>query len=288
MRSLFLVLLLFAAPLQAKTLVASIEPLAMLAREVLGEHVEVRTLLLPNQTPHATAFTPSQMQLLRGADLVLWLGADAEPYLAGLMAHRSGGAVALLDLPEVLTLAVSEEDGHGHDAAGLDPHLWLSPANMAALARALPAHAATLAVPRHELVRRTADFEAQLLEAQRAVRQRLRPVAQRPWLSYHDPWRYFYQSVGLSEPLVVSGTEEAGASSRHFAVLVKRMDERKVGCAIAEPEARRALMARLCGEETCRIAEADPLGRDQQGGGYTDFIVHLGELFADCLAAPAR
>lgn len=288
MRSLFLVLLLFVAPLQAKTLVASIEPLAMLAREVLGEDVEVHTLLLPNQTPHATAFTPSQMQLLRGADLVLWLGADAEPSLADLVGRRDSAAVALLDLPAVEVLGSAEEDDHGHGALGLDPHLWLSPINMAALARALPEHAATLGLERQALVQRVTGFEAKLTEARRTVRQRLEPMAQRPWLSYHDPWRYFYRSVGLSEPLVVSRTAEAGASSRHFALLVERMSNRKVACAVAEPEARRALMARLCREDDCRIVEADPLGRDRQGATYTAFIVHLGELFADCLVVPAR
>lgn len=288
MRSLFLVLLLFVAPLQAKTLVASIEPLAMLAREVLGEDVEVHALLLPNQTPHATAFTPSQMQLLRAADLVLWLGADAEPYLADLVGRRDSAAVALLDLPAVEVLGITEEDDHGHGAAGLDPHLWLSPANMAALARALPDHAAALALPRQALARRVTAFEAKLMETRRIVRQRFEPVAQRPWLSYHDPWRYFYRSVGLSAPLVVSGTAEAGASSRHFAVLVERMREKKVACAVAEPEARRALMARLCREDDCRIVEADPLGRDQKNSGYTDFFEHLGELFVGCLTTPDR
>src|SRR5690606_41612229 len=80
---LFLLMWSWVSLAQAVTVVASIEPLAMLAREVLGDQAEVSTLLLPNQTPHFAAFTPGQARQVRDAELVIWLGHEAEPNVEG-------------------------------------------------------------------------------------------------------------------------------------------------------------------------------------------------------------
>lgn len=298
---LTILVLLLAAPASARTVVASIEPLALLAREVLGERATVETLLRPGQTPHFAAFTPSQARALREADLVLWLGAEAEPHLADLLRRSGAPALAVLDLDGVRRLVGGHDhahdadndqpgagDRHAHAAAAHDhdhapasadhpdPHLWLSPRNMGLLARAL---AAEFNLGEAAL----AAFEQRLAATVAEVRATLAPVADRAWLSYHDPWRYLTEAVGLTPPLVISESLQSDTSSRHFATLVTEMEARRVRCAIAEPEARLALMRRLCRGD-CRLEPLDPLGRAGETAGYTGFLRHLGERFAACLA----
>lgn len=271
---------------QARTVVASVEPLAMLAREVLGDRAEVSTLLRPDQTPHFASFTPSQAREVRDADLILWLGEEAEPHLAGLLARTKAKNLALLSVRGVQRLGGGHAHDDGHDHRGspaygeegtLDPHLWLSPGNMRALARAL--------VEELELKdEAVAVFERDLAQAVQGIKEELAPFRDTPWLSYHDPWHYFRQAVGLSAPLVVSEGLQSDTSSRHFAELAGAMQAKRVGCAIAEPEARLSLMQRLCSEDLCQVQALDPLGRDAETSTYTAFLRHLGDSFRHCLA----
>jgi len=289
MRYLLVPLLLaLCAPLPARTLVASVEPLAMVLRDLYGDSAEVVTLLEANQNPHNPMLSPRQMLTLRGADLLVWLGEAAEPAVASLVTRRDGESLALLSLPDVTRREGAHRhggeapaaDGHHHEHGELDPHLWLDPRNMAALARALGQREA---LPAGQPDRFLADLER--LEA--ALRERLAPFADTPWLTFHHPWGYFQQRLGLREPVIVSEQLGAGPSSRRFVALAQQLQNKKVRCAILEPEAQSDLIARLCPD--CQRVALDPLGRSARPGGQgDDYSGWLSEQvaggFAECLA----
>ncbi|AJD49944.1 high-affinity zinc uptake system protein znuA [Isoalcanivorax pacificus W11-5] len=279
-----------AAEVSRPKVLASTEPVAMLLREVLGDAVRVETLMLPNQTPHNASFTPGQARQVREADLLVWLGADAEPGMAGLLKRHAGRQLALTDLDGVYRRDGDEGHDHHHDDDAhhhglLDPHLWLYPANMRRLAQALPAEADALGLSRDEVVQRVALFDAALTETEAAVRAALAPVAGTPYLSHHDAWAYFSDAFGVRRPLVINHNIEASASSRRFVELSSTLQAQQVHCVMAEPEARRALLERLCRDQ-CRLVQADPLGRDVAGGTYSGLLTHLQGLFSQCLTAP--
>jgi zinc transport system substrate-binding protein len=287
-------------PLTPLTIVASVEPLAMLVREVLGDQVEVKTLLLPGQTPHFTAFTPGQAQRVQQADLIVWLGVDAEPNLAALVNKSRGQRLAMLDVGG-LTLRYGV--GHAHDsdqtsddslndavhgagdhaASELDPHMWLSPENMARLAQALAEQGKALGLDSADTDARLHHFEKTLAQTLAVSRQRLAPYAQQHWLSQHNPWLYFSEALSLRVGMQVSSGLQGGTSTRRFAELIEQMQSKSVHCVVAEPEARRAMMARLCQPDACRIVEADPLGRDLADARYTELLAHLTQQFELCL-----
>ncbi|GAA5132525.1 metal ABC transporter solute-binding protein, Zn/Mn family [Alloalcanivorax gelatiniphagus] len=289
---------LLSSPATARVVVASVEPVAMALRALYGDRAEVVTLLAPNQSPHNPMLSPRQMLTLRQADLVVWLGAEAEPAVADLMARRDGPSVAMLSLPDVTRRqgghhhdhdhdqGAHDHDGHSHDGnnhdghdhtGALDPHLWLDPDNIATLARGL-AERDGAGLPAGQ----PADFLAALEEAREAARQRLAPVAGRAWISYHNPWAYFQHPMGLSEPVTVSAQLGAGPGSRRFVALAGQIRDRQVGCAILEPEAQRPMIKRLCPD--CRMVALDPLGRDHPDLDYPawlDQVVAAG--FERCL-----
>ncbi|MFP1681952.1 metal ABC transporter solute-binding protein, Zn/Mn family [Alloalcanivorax sp. C16-1] len=274
---------LWSAPAAARVVVASVEPVAMTLRALYGEQAEVVTLLAPNQSPHNPMLSPRQMLTLRQADLVVWLGAEAEPAVADLMARRDGPSVALLSLPGVTRREGGHEHDHDHShehdhAGALDPHLWLDPDNMAVLARGVAARDGDH-LPDGEPGR----FLEALDIARQAAAQRLAPLADRPWLSYHNPWGYFQQRLGLSAPVTVSAQLGAGPGSRRFVVLAEQVARGDVTCAVLEPEAQRGLIQRLCPD--CRAVALDPLGRDHPDLDYPawlDQVVAAG--FERCLS----
>ena len=287
MRYLLVPLLLaLCAPLPARTLVASVEPLAMVLRDLYGDSAEVVTLLDANQNPHNPMLSPRQMLILRRADLLVWLGEAAEPAVASLAAKRDGDSLALLSLPGVTRREGGHrhdgehDHGHQHEAGELDPHLWLDPRNMALLAEALGEREP---LPEGQ----PAAFLADLERTEAALRERLAPVADTPWLTFHHPWGYFQQRLELRAPVIVSEQLGAGPSSRRFVALAQQLENEQVRCAILEPEAQSGLVARLCPD--CRRVALDPLGRDVPARGQGDDYSHwlsdrVAAAFATCLA----
>ncbi len=281
MRLVPLLLLLLAPALSADTRVlASIEPLAMVAREVSGTDTRVDTLMRPGQRLHGTSLTPGQVRALRDAEYVVWLGPEAEPQLAPLVARRTGPDLALLSVEGIHRLHAGDEHVHdsggGHqgetEATALDPHLWLDPHNMARLGQALAAR----------LDRDDQAFQQELDRVRESVRARLASVRNQAYVSQHDPWRYFAGAFGLRPAVVASDGVAAGASARRLVELARTMEREQVRCVLAEPNARRALLERLCRDD-CRLVALDPLGRSRTTSGYTDFLDHLGERFRACL-----
>ena len=312
MRNLLVFVVLLSCPLPTLAsdarpqLLASIEPLAMLLREVLGDAVTVDTFLLPSQTPHDSSFTPGQARKVQQADLIVWLGKEAEPSLAKLMARAQGAELSMLSLDGIHQRAMigtesMEDEDHGHDHHGhghdyehdhdhdhhehdgnLDPHLWLSPDNMLQLARALPAQADKLGLTSEAINAAVSEFESALAARRQAIKTQLAPLADRPYISHHDAWGYFAESFGLQQVTPISASTELSPGSRRFIALMEQIEEQGIRCVMAEPESRRALLERLC-KNDCRIVEADPLGRGLGKVGYSALLEDLANSFARCL-----
>ncbi|MDF1780044.1 MAG: metal ABC transporter substrate-binding protein [Alcanivoracaceae bacterium] len=266
------------------TVVASVEPLSMLVREIYADQVNVKTLLLPNQTPHFAAFTPAQAQQVRDANLLVWLGADAEPNLQALIEKSRGQRLAVLGLAG-LTVRYGhhhDDEAHEHHESDLDPHLWLSPDNMLLLARQLVSLAPSLNLNQARAQRAYDAFDKSLASAIGEQKNRLSAVQQQAWLSQHNPWGYLADALALQPPLMISESLQSSTSARRFTMLVQQMKTQSVQCAMAEPEARRPLLERLC-HDNCRVVDADPLGRDLTSAHYTDLINHLAQRFLLCL-----
>jgi len=311
MRSFFALMLffssLFATPLQAEQgnskprLLASVEPIAMLLREVLGDTVTVDTFLLPSQTPHDASFTPGQARKVQRADLIVWLGAEAEPSLARLMTRARGAELALLSLPNVHRRTLLGTEGeqeqsrdehhdhsadhdhdHQHAAGALDPHLWLAPDNMLLLAQALPATLQPLGVAAESSQQAVDVFAERLKQQRQAISAQLKPFAQRPYISHHDAWGYFAETFTLRAVTPISANTTLSPGSRRFLELLKKIKQQDIRCVMAEPESRRALLERLC-QGDCRIVEADPLGRSLGEVGYNALLQDLADRFVTCL-----
>jgi zinc transport system substrate-binding protein len=267
---------------------ASIEPLAMLLRDVFGDAVTVDTFLLSSQTPHDASFTPGQARKVQQADLVVWLGKPAEPSLAKLMARGKGRELAMLSLPGIHQRELQGADGDHdhpdhHHQSNLDPHLWLSPDNMILLARALPAQAAALGLDPQQIQQQVASFETRLNQQRALLQQQLAPYADKPYLSHHDAWGYFAEAFGLQPVLPVSTSTDLSPGSKRFIALIRQIETDNIQCFMAEPESRRALAERLCRDQ-CRVVEADPLGRGLGKEGYVALLDDLSQRFIRCLA----
>lgn len=149
-----------ALPAAAKiNVVATTSSMGMLARIVGGEQVKVTVLAPPDRDAHYLLAKPSMMIALRNADLLVSVGAELEiAWLPAALQGANNGKIlagqpgffegaAQIDLIEK-GVAADRSKGDVHPMG--NPHFYMDPERMAAIARALasrlgkldPAHAA--------------------------------------------------------------------------------------------------------------------------------------------------
>jgi zinc/manganese transport system substrate-binding protein len=99
------------------------------AQQVAGSHATVTSILSnPDQDPHLFEASPSVARILSAAAIVVYNGADYDPWMAKLLAaSRSPNRKVII----VANLV--------HRKAGENPHLWYDPPAMPAYAKALAA-----------------------------------------------------------------------------------------------------------------------------------------------------
>lgn len=99
------------------------------ASQIGGRHVTVTSILSsPDQDPHMFEASPKTARALQQAQLVIYNGADYDPWMAKLLGASKQAKRA--------TIVVADLVGK---KAGDNPHLWYDPAAMPAAARAIAA-----------------------------------------------------------------------------------------------------------------------------------------------------
>jgi zinc/manganese transport system substrate-binding protein len=113
-----------AAPL---SVVAAETVYGDLARQIGGDGVTVVSILNnPAQDPHLFEAGASAARAVVDAGLVIYNGADYDPWMAKLLSATGGKNRTVIVAAEL-----------GHVAAGANPHLWYDPQIISALAKAL-------------------------------------------------------------------------------------------------------------------------------------------------------
>jgi zinc/manganese transport system substrate-binding protein len=116
------------------------------AQQVAGSNATVTSILSnPDQDPHLFEVSPSVARSLSAAAIVVYNGADYDPWMAKLLAASRAPNRKVVIVANLM-----------HKKAGDNPHLWYDPATMPTYAKALTA---TLAEsdPAHK-----ADYEQRL------------------------------------------------------------------------------------------------------------------------------
>lgn len=263
--------------------VVSTHPLARLVNSVsLPQQVHVDTLLAPGVTPHDAVLRPRQLQQLMDADLVVWMGAEVEPYLAMWMRKRERATLDIGALPTLLRLPVrklsSKEHGHTHDAH-YDIHLWWSQQNLLVAGNAI-AERLNVQQPRARV-----DVEQrrqQFVQDMAQLAQQFAPAqADLPAFAvFHDGWQYLEHDLGQASTAGFVLDGELSMGVRHLAALKQHFDEHPVQCVLLEPGMSTTLVDKILpGTATVML---DPLGWDASGEGAVDMLRHAYVSLQSC------
>lgn len=296
-----LLLGLASSALAAPRLVASIPPLHSLVAGVAGERAQPRLLVPGGRSPHTFALAPTDARALARADAVFTTGGPADAFLQRPLRAFADGAriVRMAEVDGIRRLPAraggtwrthaEHDDGHDdahEDADTLDPHLWLDPRNAIAFTRAVADTLAAIDPDQAEQYRANAAAQIERLRALDArLRARLAPIAERPYVVFHDAYQYFERRYGLSPAGAIAVDAARPPGARRVAKLRARISELGVQCLFVEPQFEPRI-ARVIAEGTgVRLATLDPLGAELEPGVglYDKLLTRLTESLLGCL-----
>ncbi|GAA3878475.1 zinc ABC transporter substrate-binding protein ZnuA [Gibbsiella dentisursi] len=302
---------LMVAGSASAAVLTSIRPLGFIASAIADGVTETEVMLPDGASPHDFALRPSDIQRLRAADLVIWVGPDMEAFLtkavAPLPANRQ---LAISELAAVKPLLMKgdddddhdhhhdhgeaadnhtehdhdHDDGHHHGAYNL--HVWLSPEIAKLTAIAIHDRLLEL-MPQNKdkLDANLRQFENLLTQTDKNVVKMLTPVQGKGYFVFHDAYGYFEKHYGLS-PLghfTVNPEIQPGAQRLHQ--IRTQLVEQKAVCVFAEPQFRPAVINAVAKGTAARSGTLDPLGMGIALGkdSYGNFLSALSNQYVSCL-----
>lgn len=190
-----------------------------------------------------------------------------------------------------------DKDGHAHDAKASeaghahgahDPHIWLSPANAAAMADHLASVFAELRPDEAERFKANAEsFKGRLQKLEADLKETLAPVKDKPFIVFHDAYQYFEDQYGLQAAgsITLSPAQQVGAS--RIKEIREKIQEASATCVFSEPQFEPKLVETVTEGTDASSGVLDPLGAELEAGPdqYFQLMTNLGESLTKCLGA---
>lgn len=302
--------LAFAMPAPASEpahVVASIKPIHSLVAAVMRGAGEPRLLIAGGASPHTYNLKPSDARAVQDADVIFWVGKDLEtflekplnslPKMARVVELAASPGITLLrsranDLREEPFQAEGGHNGKEHADHSASPgrsdmHIWLDPDNARAIVRAAVDALAAADPDRAEIYRRNGEeTEARLATLDLALRSELTPLAGRPYIVFHDAYRYLEHRYGLTPVGSITVGPERQPSARRVATIRRTILSSRVQCIFGEPQFEPALLKTVIEGTTIRVGVLDAHGGIDVAPGpdaYFAIMQNIGVAMHACL-----
>jgi ABC-type Zn uptake system ZnuABC Zn-binding protein ZnuA len=227
--------------------VATIEPLCMLAREVGGARVACTTLVPPGASPHAFEPRPSALAAVAQAQLLLRAGNGIDDW-AEPLGNAGDRAWSVI----------------GPGCAQNDPacaHFWIEPLAAASAAGRIRRELAFRDAPgAAAYAKNTERFRVAALAEVAGLPERFGAARGAALVSFHPAWGDFLRRCGLVELGAIQrhGAEEP--TPRRLAELIRAARAARVRAVLVEPQLDPHTARILAEEIGAEIVTVDPLG----------------------------
>jgi zinc transport system substrate-binding protein len=253
-------------------------PLTYLAERVGGDRVDVTTLTKPGAEPHDLEVSPRDVAGLRGSDLVVYLP-GFQPAVDD--AVRTAEPVATFDAVTAADLNRADAPADGAKAdgaakAGTDPHFWLDPARMAAVATDLGQALAEVDPDgRSTFQANLKRLRAELADLDREFRAGLARCAIAEVVTSHAAFGYLTSRYGLRQVGIAGLEPQTEPGARRLAVVAQVVRERRVTTIYYESLVDPAAARTVARETGARVDVLDPVEgvtADSRGQDYPSIM----------------
>ena len=297
--ALFSILLAITASAKLNV-VATMDDMGSIAREVGGDRVDVVALAKPTEDPHFVDAKPSNVVKLNRADAIVEGGAELEigwlppllesarnpklePGKPGYIICSDG--VALTEVPTKLDR--SQGDIH---AAG-NPHFMVDPVNGKIAAQHIcdgfcQLDPGSSGYFQANLTKFNNEVDTKLVEWQKI----LAPYHGSHIVAYHNSWPYFAQRFGLNIDLFLEPKPGIPPTPANLENVVARMKADKIRVIIVDPYYSRKTAETVARDTEAIVVDVAqyPGGVKGTEGGYVALIDYLVHSLADALSKTSK
>ncbi len=276
-----------------RRVVATLPDLWALTRAVAEDLLQAEVATRLGQNPHDLEIRPSQMLLVKRADLLVRNGLEEDAWIDPIvegagnprLLRGSPNVVEAVRGVQVLKIPSGPVDRSLGDVHPLgNPHFDLDPANLpivtanivAGLARLMPDLAPKFEANRHAFLEKVAA-------ADRRWKAILAPHRGTKLVSYHDSWPYFYNAFGFVDGGIIEDRPGVPSSPQHLSALIHRMKQEKVKVILLEswyPADISNFVARETGARVVVVPQTPGAVK-----GTNDYISHIDYLVNAVAAA---
>jgi len=188
--------------------VATFYPLYDFAQNVGGDKASVSILVPETVDVHDFDYTPSSITQVASADVLIYNGADLEPWIPRVVSSADNPKLVIVDSSQNITLLpVSPQ--FQKDNRTVDPHIWLDPVLakqqvnniLQGLIRADPAD-------QQYFTTNAQNYEAKLDYLNSQILNATTNVETRKFVTFHEAFAYFAQQYNLTQLSITGPFEE--------------------------------------------------------------------------------
>jgi zinc transport system substrate-binding protein len=221
-----------------RSIVASFYPLAWAAERIAADTVQVVNLTPPGAEPHDVELTPQDVEQIRDADLVVYLGHGFQPAVEDVAADRDGASLDVLN-----------------DAGDL--HVWLDPLAFVDIVQRLATLADQLGLAGDRGAAEYLAGELRGLDVQ--YRRGLADCDRRVLVTTHAAFGRLAARYGLTELSLSGRMPESEPGPRELEELVKKVRASGATTVFSEPLVSDRVAETVAREAGAQVASLDPI-----------------------------
>ncbi len=246
----------------------SIPPQKYFVEKIGGDHVSVRTMVLPGRSPATYDPSPSQVIALGKSRVFFTIGVAFEAaFLPGI--RDKADSLLIVDTSEGIKkrmlehhLHEGEDDGHDEDEGEtIDPHVWMSPVLVMKQAETIyrtlvsldPENEADYAAGYNELISELENLDS-VLELD------LAPFRGKTLFVFHPSFGYFTDRYGMRQLAIETGGKEPSAAELEEVIGHARENDVKI--VFVQPEFSRQSADAIARAVGGMVIVLNPLAED--------------------------
>ncbi len=262
-------------PATSNVIVASIFPLQNVIQQLVGDQLQVISLMPAGVNPHDFEPTAQQIAAVSNADMMVMVGLNLDPWALKVAKARKIPVISMAELvglatPETHDAHAGHDHGHdhkhdhAHDHAGPNNHLWLNLEYTRKMVRELtpilaqrhPAKAEAIKVNSEKLLAELAQLDKELADM-------LTPLPVKELVTFHNAFDPLAERYGLKVVAHLADIDLAPGGEVRSSDLVQAIEairKYKLKVVYAEPQFPDKAVEMIARETGARVLKLDPEG----------------------------
>lgn len=255
----------------ANDISVSTKSLHSLVASIVGENTPPMLVIDGITSIHHMSLKPSTIRKLHRSKVVIWMGADIEPYIEN----------ALDAVPD--TTAIHDLSSH---LITQNVYWWTNP--LQAIALIAPLTELIIASDpenKSEYQKNAGDLRLQLKSMSQEIKTSLVPFSNTHFMTLHDTYRGFNSNFGLQKAKAIERNGTVGAKT--LTQLRNQIKHTNTPCVFGEAGENPAILRTLIEGTTAKLGTLDAMGNNLAAGPrfYESLIRQIADTYLTCFSA---